>query len=153
MFDDMSTNVLKKNMETWLVWKTQYQHIFNRLNKSHICDYLQLIHFSRKVVRNYLAERTWRRSPWNRIVTFYISPQVWASLGAILLFTLALGIVMNWLARRCFRATDDAAVDDQGDVVLRPLWVVQALLIECESEAVILSVLWDKQHFGSLFRA
>ncbi|XP_037795090.1 probable glutamate receptor [Penaeus monodon] len=51
-------------------------------------------------------------------------------LGPSFLFTLALGIVMNWLARRCFRATDDAAVDDQGDVVLRPLWVVQALLIE-----------------------
>ncbi|XP_063604786.1 glutamate receptor ionotropic, kainate glr-3-like [Penaeus indicus] len=71
--------------------------------------------------------------------------QVWATLGAVFLFTLALGVVMNWLARRCFKPKDDAAVDDQGDVVLRPLWVVQALLIEREFGAVILSVLWGKQ--------
>ncbi|XP_047499537.1 glutamate receptor ionotropic, kainate glr-3-like [Penaeus chinensis] len=56
--------------------------------------------------------------------------QVWVALGAVFLFTLVLGVVMNWLARRCFRPKDDAAVDSQGDVVLRPLWVVQALLIE-----------------------
>lgn len=82
-------------------------------------------------------------SPWNRIVTFSISSQVWAALGAVLFFTLALGVVLNLLARRCFRPTDGSAGagEDQANIVLRPLWVVQALLIGCEFGAVIFSVI------------
>nr|XP_027209911.1 probable glutamate receptor [Penaeus vannamei] len=57
--------------------------------------------------------------------------QVWAALGAVLLFTLAIGVVLNLLARRCFRPTDGSAGagEDQANIILRPLWVVQALLI------------------------
>ncbi|XP_042891706.1 glutamate receptor-like [Penaeus japonicus] len=56
--------------------------------------------------------------------------QVWTALGAVFLFTLVLGKVMNWVGRGRSRQTEGSAGPLEDENIIRPLWVVKALLIE-----------------------